>query len=118
MGPLRKFLALFRLSKSSSQLSKDNLGVTGDQVLTCEGNTTVLKRRTAKVGTDSRPAEELVKLDGYDPELTEMQSCIDDKTARAAHESSRRKEAQDKLSVALDDFMKQVKAVGNNAKSA
>lgn len=70
----------------------------------------MLKRRTAKHDTDSKPAEEPVKLDGYDPELTEMQTCIDDKSARVAHESSRRKEAQEELSKALDDFLNKAKS--------
>lgn len=64
-----------------------------------------MKRRTAKHDTDSRPAEEAVKLDGYDPELTEMQTCVDDKTVRVAHESDRRKQAQDDFSTALDAFL-------------
>jgi hypothetical protein len=76
----------------------------------CDSSTTLLKRRTAKHDTNSRPCEEVVKLDGYDPELTEMQSCVDDKVARVAHESSRNKEAQAELSDVLDDFLRRAKS--------
>lgn len=66
---------------------------------------TIIKRRTAKHDTESRPAEVSVVLDGYDPELTEMQTCLDDKSIRVAHESSRRQKAQQELSAALDEFI-------------
>jgi len=88
------------------------VAATGTPLPTCEtqGSTTILKRRTAKHDTDSKPSEEAVKLDGYDPVLTEMQTCIDDKSARVAHESSRRKEAQEELTKTLDEFLHQAKS--------
>ena len=113
MALLTKLLKLFSLSKSSSQRSKVGSTKAAELQLTCDetaGKTTVLKRRTAKHDTDSRPSEEAVKLDGYDPELTAMQTCIDDKSARVAHESARRKEAQEDLTKTLDEFLHQTKS--------
>ena len=82
--------------------------------LTCEETvahrTTVLKRQTSKHDTASNPSEEPVQLAGYDPELSDMQTCIDDKSARVAHESSRRKEAQEELTKTLDAFLQQTKS--------
>lgn len=51
---------------------------------------------------------ETVKLP-YDPELTECQTRIDDKAARAAHESAQHRKAQEELSSALDEFIEKHK---------
>ena len=109
MALLTRFLNLFKKSSYSSPPSKATSATTAVAPPTCEepeeAKSTVLKRRTAKHDTDSKPSEEPVTLDGYDPELTEMQTCIDDKSARVAHESSRRQQAQEEFSSALDNFL-------------